>query len=606
MLPALSLRSLGRACARRHGVGLGGAAVVLVVAAVTWGLLRAHPLPLLISLGVVIAATAAVCQRRGPPHGAAMLALLLSGAGFVLLLYWFFNRVFYNLATLENLTAAEDLGLRLQLIQQLVTLVLSLGFTLLFMSTPGVALSALYLGDDAAPLLLAPRPARTIFGARFAIAAGRVSAMALAVLVPCVVALGRALGAGPGYYLVAPVVLLLLLLPPVAAGCGVTALLVRVFPVARLQQVLTVLTVLTLAAVVILVRASQPERLLAGAPPQDLQSLRTLLDMGGLGRLPGGWAAAALMSAIGAKDPIVGATGAIGGPGGGAVADALLRLVLLALGAVGVLVVLGLTYARTWARAHERTTRLRRSAAPWPRGTFALLWRKDARLFSRDAKEWSQLLMLVALVVLYLYNISRMPQDMAAFRIAVAFINLGVLGFMLAALHLRFTFAAMALEGPGLWSLLKAPVPRARLLWEKVLFTGVPLGLFALVLTALAGRMLRLPGPALWLNLGVALLLAIVLHPLALAFGLRQYRPPEDDPVRMALSPAGLIYMVVSFVYVLVALALATPAMVALLGGRYVPRAAGVLAGAALVVVSVVVAGLALRDARRRLQRLEC
>jgi ABC-2 type transport system permease protein len=591
MLPALALRSLGHAFARRHGVGLLGAAVVLVVAAAAWPALRLWPLPVLVGLGAVIAATAAVCHRRGPPHAAAMLVLLLASAGFVLLLYWFFNRVFYNLATLENLTADEDLGLRLQIIQQLVTLVLSLGMTLLFMSTPGVALSALYLGDDAAPLLLAPRPARTSFGARFAVAAGRVSAMALAVLLPCLVALGRALGAGPGYYLLVPVVLGLLLLPPIAAGCGLTALLVRAFPVQRLQQVLTVVTVLTLAAVVILVRASQPERLLAGAPPQDLQSLRQLLDMGGMGRLPGGWAATALVRASGA---------------GGSMGAALLWLGALGLGAAGLLVVLGRTYARTWARAQERTTRIRRGAVRWPRGTLALLWRKDARLFSRDAKEWSQLLMLVALVVLYLYNISRMPQDMTAFRIAVAFINLGVLGFMLAALHLRFTFSALALEGPGLWSLLKAPVPRVRILWEKVLFTALPLALFAVVLTGLAGLMLRLPAAALWLNLGVALLLATVLHPLALAFGLRQYRPPEDDPVRMALSPAGLIYMVAAGGYVLVALALAAPAMVAVLGGRHVHRVTGAVAFGVLVAVSIGVAAFALRDARRRLERLEC
>ena len=118
--------------------------------------------------------------------------------------------------------------------------------------------------------------------------------------------------------------------------------------------------------------------------------------------------------------------------------------------------------------------------------------------------------------------------------------------------------------------------------------------------------MLRLPGAALWLNLGVALLLAIVLHPLALAFGLRQYRAPEDDPVRMALSPAGLIYMLVSCGYVLVALALAAPAMVAVLGGRHVHRVTGAVAFGVLVAVSVGVAAFALRYARRRLERREC
>jgi len=78
MLPLLSLRSLGHAIVRRHGVGLLGAVIVLAVAALAWPLLRVWPLLLLVVLGVVTATTAAICHRRGPPHGAAMLVLLLA------------------------------------------------------------------------------------------------------------------------------------------------------------------------------------------------------------------------------------------------------------------------------------------------------------------------------------------------------------------------------------------------------------------------------------------------------------------------------------------------------------------------------------------------
>jgi ABC-2 type transport system permease protein len=596
VLPAASLASLARAAWRRHGVAAAAAAAVTVL-----GLLLGPWLPvapLLVVLGLAVGVGAWVCRRRGPAHAVAGFALALTGVGFVLLMEWFFGRVFYNLATLEDLQALGEVALRRELILHLVTLVLSLAFTLLFMSTPGVALSAIYLDAEAAPLLLAPRRDGATFGARFLLAGARVSLMALAVLVPCVLALGQALGAGAAYYVIAPGVLLLLFLPPLAAGCGATALLMRLFPVQRLQQVLTVVTLVALAGIVILVRAAQPERLLAGAPPADLEEVRRLLAMGGLGRLPGGWAAAALMGLADGGGPGVG--------GGAGVGAALGRLAAAGAAALVVLGVLGASYRRTYARGQERTTALGRRGAPWPAGGLRLLLSKDLRLFGRDAKEWSQVLMLVALVILYLYNISRMPRDLEAFRSAVAFINLAVLGFMLAALNLRFTFAAMALEGPGLWTLLKAPVPRARLLVEKVLFTGLPLACFGLALTALAGRMLRLPAAVLALDLGVTLVFALVLHPLALALGLRQYRPPEADPVRMALSPAGLIYMVAACGYVLVALALAAPAMLVLLGRGHGSWVAGAVGLAALAGLSAALAAGALRAARRRLERLEC
>ncbi|HEY3353664.1 MAG TPA: hypothetical protein VGQ83_10470 [Polyangia bacterium] len=589
MLPALSLQSLGRSVARRHGAALGGAALALVLAALLFPLLRERPLAVLGAYTLAVAGIAWLCQRRGPPQTGAVLFMALLSAGFAALLYWFFRQVFHNLITLEDLAAPEHAGLRLHLIGQLLTLVLSLAFTLLFMSMPAVALSAIYLADGAAPLLLAPRHFATTFVARFSLAALRVSYMALGVLLPCLLALGQVLGAGAGFYALVPLLLFFLITPPLVIGCGATALLIRFFPVARLQQVLSVVTLVGLAAVVILVRTAEPERLLSVAPAADPRAISGLLEMGGLTRLPGGWAAAVLLAAT-----------------QGLVAWAPLgRLAAATAGALGLAAGLALSYARVYARAQERTTVARRSATAWPRSTLGLLWIKDVRLFARDAKEWSQILMLVALVVLYLYNIHRMPADIDAFRAVVAFINLGVLGFILAALNLRFTFSAMALEGPGLWTLLKAPVPRGRILWEKIAFTLLPLLAFGVLLTLLAGAMLHLPGPALALNLGVTVLYGLVLHPVALALGLRQYRPPESDPVRMALSPAGLLYMAVSFCYVLLGLALSAPAMLAQLGRQRVPLAAALLPLAALAVASAAIIALALLAARRRLEHLE-
>ena len=91
--------------------------------------------------------------------------------------------------------------------------------------------------------------------------------------------------------------------------------------------------------------------------------------------------------------------------------------------ALAVLVGLAWIYPRTYARAQERTSSLRPSNGWWPASTLGLLWLKDVRLFARDAKEWSQLLMLAALQVIYLYNMKNMPADLDVFRWAVVVIH---------------------------------------------------------------------------------------------------------------------------------------------------------------------------------------
>ena len=70
---------------------------------------------------------------------------------------------------------------------------------------------------------------------------------------------------------------------------------------------------------------------------------------------------------------------------------------------------------------------------------------KDLRLFFRDTTQWSQLILLAALLFVYLFNIKALPlfrgEQVPFFLVSVvSFLNLGLAGFVLAvhrgALHL--------------------------------------------------------------------------------------------------------------------------------------------------------------------------
>src|SRR2546427_5359230 len=70
---------------------------------------------------------------------------------------------------------------------------------------------------------------------------------------------------------------------------------------------------------------------------------------------------------------------------------------------------------------------------------------KDIKLFFRDTTQWSQLILLAVLVIVYLFNIKALPlhrgEQVSFFYVTlVSFLNLGLAGFVLASIAARFIF----------------------------------------------------------------------------------------------------------------------------------------------------------------------
>ncbi len=79
---------------------------------------------------------------------------------------------------------------------------------------------------------------------------------------------------------------------------------------------------------------------------------------------------------------------------------------------------------------------------------------KDLKIFLRDVSQWSQLLLLLALVLVYLYNfrvldLERIPYMSAFIKNVYAFVNLAMAGFVMATVAVRFVFPAVSAEGRG-------------------------------------------------------------------------------------------------------------------------------------------------------------
>src|SRR5947208_10915208 len=106
----------------------------------------------------------------------------------------------------------------------------------------------------------------------------------------------------------------------------------------------------------------------------------------------------------------------------------------------------------------------------------------------RDPSQLNQISLLTVIVVVYLFNIKMLPlhrgEQVGFFYVTlVSFLNLGLAGFVLAAIAARFIFPAVSLAGRPMWLLRSSPLDLAALLWSKYWVGTIPLLGLTLLLT---------------------------------------------------------------------------------------------------------------------------
>jgi ABC-2 type transport system permease protein len=446
------------------------------------------------------------------------------------------------------------------------------------------ALSTFFLSEDLRLLLPAPVPATRLFYSRFARTASQAGWMVVAFVLPVLLGLGLARCAPAGYYLTALMTVVPFVVIPTALGCLVTLGLVSVFPARRARDVLMLMGLLFAVGLVLLIRFLRPERLLSVQSLPDVTAFFATLQSPVTPFLPSFWAGESLFAAL---------RGEI---------DAL-HLGALWTTAAALTVIVRAAYGRqhfaAWSKAQEsrkaRFTRfatLDRMLRPLPMSAArrALLV-KDLKVFLRDTTQWSQLLLLVALALIYVYNfrvldLDRIPYMSRVVKNVYAFVNLAMAAFVTAAVAVRFVFPAVSAEGAAFWIVRTSPVSLRSFLWSK-LWTGlVPILLLAEALTIASNHLLGV-GPFLRV-LGACAIAFMTLGLVGLACGMGAEHPrfAAENPTQVAGSYGGVAFMVLAVLYILATVGLlAWPASIYLwheYRGLPIPAARQVAMAAAL------------------------
>jgi ABC-2 type transport system permease protein len=371
--------------------------------------------------------------------------------------------------------------------------------------------------------------------------------MVALLVVPLLFSYGFTYRAGPLFYLLSMAVMVPFLVLPAVVGSAITLCLVNVFPARRTRDLLALVGIFTAAGIVVLFRFLRPERLVRPEEFRDLVDFIAVLRTPSSVWLPNEWAADALMSYLnGFFDPLP---------------------LLLLLSTAAAFVVMGSWlhqryFPTGYSRAQEGANRREgRGRSRWPEkllpgGSVRTreLVAKEIRIFFRDSTQWSQLLLLVVLVVVYVYNIKVLPlytgEQVSVFLInVVSFVNLGLTGFVVAAIAARFVFPAMSLEGRMMWLLRSAPLDVRRLFWSKYWVGTIPILLVALPLIILTNLILEVSPFIFVLSTGTMVMATFALTALALGFGALFPNYESDNAAEIPTSFGGLLFMMTAVGY---------------------------------------------------------
>ncbi|HEY0159645.1 MAG TPA: hypothetical protein VGF28_20320 [Thermoanaerobaculia bacterium] len=457
--------------------------------------------------------------------------------GFLWIDYALFARVYVTLARVEAETPFFALGL----LRNLLSLIFMVASVILFSSSMTAAIGAFFTDLDLDVYHTAPRAKLRVATARWLKTLAQASAVVFLFLIPMVVSFARHYGRPPLFDVVILANIALLLTMPVSLAALVILLLVRWFPVRRVNQIVATLAVIVLSVTVIAFRMSRPERLFDEIRTGNAAEVLRSIELPAMSVYPGS-TVAELMTRP--EPPVI------------APRIVILAAVLFA----AFLLVARSSYFIAFVRAREsmapvaigatRATRLLDRLIARADPPLRAMLAKEVRTISRDAAQWSQVFLMAALLFVYLYNLRMLPLGGDTRAAVVAYANLGMSGFVIAAICLRFAYPSVSAEGKAFWIVQTAPVSYRQFLRVKVFVYAAPLTLLALVLTAFANILLD-AGAVVWtFTLIGASVLAVTLVSLGVGMGALSPQFQIENPLQVGLSLGGFAYMAVSMAYV--------------------------------------------------------
>jgi ABC-2 type transport system permease protein len=488
--------------------------------------------------------------RAGGKRRRRFAIVVFSGLLFWGLLFALSTRV---LTYFQSVDVIGDL-----LARHLLAMVLLTFFSLLIFSHVITSLSNLYLSSDLELCHASPASLVELFLSRLIFTIVDSSWMVIIFGLPVMMAYAYVYRPGAGFY--ATLFHMGLATGLTAAGMGIllTMVLVRVFPAQKTRDIVMLLSVFLIVLLYLLFRFLRPERLVDPEAFFSIMQYMSALRTADSPYLPTHWFTESLWSyltASGEQDRLFYS---------GLAWSTALALLFINVWVAERIYFSGFSKAQEAKRRRGGKALLDRWALlirmPFKEDVAALA-EKELRVFFRDNTQWSQLLLLGALVVVYVYNFSVLPLDRSPLPLdflqnEIAFFNIGLAGFVLCAISVRFIFPSVSSEGGAFWILRCSPLTLRRFMWGKFALYVPPMLILGEVLIITTNHLLHVSPFMMALSVMTMFLAVFGIVGLGIGFGALYPNFNFQNVAQVSTGFGGLMFMICSALCIAVTIAM--------------------------------------------------
>jgi ABC-2 type transport system permease protein len=414
----------------------------------------------------------------------------------------------------------------------------------LLLSTIITALSSLYISKDIPFLMSKPIEVKEILRMKTVETIVSSSWMVISFMPPLFIAYGVSYGAPLYFYLFFILLFIPFLLIPGGIGILIAHVLTKIFPVKKARLAVLATGLLLFLSIYLVVRFQW------SITPRNLENfIRTFLALKtDSPLLPSLWMTESVMALLKRQIP-----------------DVLYLLLILSNG-LFMLMVSDVIGHKLYIDNLERIQPGSRYLLPvtrynsfYPGRNGAVLW-KDIKVFFRDAGQWTQLFIIGALILIYVYNFRAIPLKELSVEFSpfitelVGLLNMVLAGLVLTAVSARFLYSSISLEGRAFWIMKTSPLKANRLLWSKFLYGFIPVAIIMVGTVLITNMIVGVDHLLMTLSVTTILLLCISISGLGTGMGAIYPQFRYDNIASISMGPSGMLFMIIAFSIVLLTL----------------------------------------------------
>lgn len=473
---------------------------------------------------------------------------LLKISIFGLLGFLFWSGIFIvSYRVLRYFKGIEGLGDLLA--YKLLSMVFITFFSLLIFSSILTFLSKLYLSKDLSLVHAMPVSSYKIFLARWIESTIDSSWMVVVYSLPVFIAYGINFASSPFYYPIVALTLLTLSITASVISSFMVMIAVITVPASRIRGLFVFLGISVFLILFIAFRLMRPERLVDPEAFASVLIYLKNLKAPASPYLPSTWALDGIRTAL--SGSFIPAVFYLALSSSCALVLLLLNIIL-----ADAVYFKGLSKAMT---APMRLLKYKIRAGGHflsflPSSTRALVV-KEIKIFFRDQTQWSQLFLIGALVIIYIYNFKVLPLEKSPIKTVylqnlLAFLNMGLACFVLTAISARFAYPAVSTEGEAFWLIKSAPVKMKTFLWIKFFIYFLPLLFLTEIIIIITNLLLQVTPFMMALSTITVFFMVpgVVAMGIGLGAGYADFK--SENPVQTVTSFGGFLFMILGAAYI--------------------------------------------------------